>query len=85
MSDYLEFPIEAEFTDENEETATVFVHTKDNRLIVLRDVRGNPIIYKGILHIDNAYYDDLRVTSQFRVEDFSHLSYYIKSKDNKNG
>lgn len=85
MSDYLEFPIEAEYTDEGDETITVFVHTKDNRLLAFNDVRGNPIIYKGILHIDYAYTDGLRMTGQIRVEDFSHLSYYIKGKDNKNG
>lgn len=80
MSDYMEFPVEAEYTDENDETITVIVHTKDNRTLFFKDVKGNPIIYKGLLHIDNAYLEHIRVTSQIRVEDFSHLSYYHKGK-----
>lgn len=85
MSDYLEFLIEAEYTDEDDETINVIVHTKDNRTLFFKDVKGSPIIYRGLLHIDNAYVAGMRVTSQIRVEDFSHLSYYIKGKDNKNG
>lgn len=85
MSDYLEFFIEDEYTDSDEETITVIVHTKDNRTLFFKDVKGSPIIYRGLLHIDNAYIDNMRVTSQIRVEDFSHLSYYIKSKDKRNG
>lgn len=82
MSDYLEFPIEAEYTDEEDEKITVIVHTKDKRILFFKDVRSNPVIYKGILHIDNAYIDHMRVTSQIPVSDFSHLSYYHEGKKN---
>jgi hypothetical protein len=85
MSDYLEFVVENEYVDYEEEILTVMVHTKDNRTLLFKDVKGMPVIYKNLFHITHMYLEHMEVNSQVPVSDFSHLSYYITARKKTNG
>ena len=82
MSDYTEFMTENEYIDYEEEILTIIVHTKDNRNLFFKDVKGMPVIYKGLFHVTHMHADYLEVNTQVPASNFSHLSYYVRPRKN---
>jgi hypothetical protein len=82
MNDYMEFGI-MDYYDPDEETINVFVHTKDNRVLSFKNIKNDPTIYRGLLHIEHEYTDSFILSTQIPVSSFSHLSCYSVKKDKK--
>ena len=68
-----------DYIDEWEQEVTVYVHTKDKRLLAVHDVVSNPTLDTNTLHMEYMQYGK-RMNFVLPREDFSHIEYYYSDK-----
>ena len=79
MSDdgFLECGIPVEdYADQN---ITLYVHLKDETIITISHLAGDPSFYRGWLCIEHDLFGT-RTSSLVRESDFKYLSYHVKPK-----
>jgi hypothetical protein len=72
-NDFMEVPI-FKWLDEGT-TPTLYVHKKDEGLIVFIDLKSDPVFYEGWLTIQHQLFSRT-MTSLVRTDDVQYLSYY---------
>ena len=70
-----------DYIDEWEQEVTVYVHTKDKRMLAVHDVVSNPTISNNVLYIAFMQWGK-EMTFALPKDDFSHLEFYYKSRQN---
>lgn len=63
-----------DYIDTYEEKVHVYIHTKDNRFILVEDIVTNPVFDGQALHIDYMEWDS-RYTFVMLQDDFSYLKF----------
>lgn len=63
----------------DDEQVHLFIHTKDRRVLGLRDVLSNPVINYNAVYIDHMVLGK-RFTFAMAKEDFSHVEYYTEKR-----
>ena len=75
---FTEIPL-LDYIDIEEEQCDVYIHTKDKRMIVLKDIQSN-----GLLNDDGFYIDYMFLSRRMSVfvsrEDFSHIEYWYSPR-----
>ena len=68
-----------DYIDIYDEQVHLFIHTKDQRVLGLRDIRSNPVINHNVVYVDHMV---LGKTFTFALpkEDFSHMEYYTEKR-----
>ena len=75
---YVEIPV-VDYVDINEEQVHVFIHTKDQRVLGLRDAVSNLIISDGVVYIEHMALGQQFIFSMSK-DDFSHIEYYYSKR-----
>ena len=80
---FTEIPI-VDYIDTYDEQVHLFIHTKDQRVLGLRDVLSNLVISNGVVSVEHMALGQ-RFTFCMSQEDFSHVEYYYapRSFDSK--
>ena len=64
-----------------DEKVTIYIHTKDKRMIVLGDVCSNMSLDDMGVYVDHMLFGK-RMTCMIPREDFSHVEYYVSPREN---
>lgn len=76
---YTEFPL-IDYINIDEEKTTLYVYTKDKRIIVLHDVCSNMSIDDMGIYVDHMVFGK-RMTFMMVREDFSHVEYCVSPRE----
>lgn len=76
---YTELPL-VDYIELLDEKVTVYIHTKDKRMIVLHDVCSNMSLDDMGIYVDHMVLGK-RMTCMMPREDFSHVEYYISPRE----
>lgn len=76
---YVEIPL-IDYIDIDEEKTTLYVYTKDKRIIVLDDVCSNMSIDEWGVYVDHMLFGK-RMTFAMAREDFCHVEYYYGPRE----
>ena len=76
---YIELPL-IDYIEPLDEKVTIYIHTKDKRVIVLHDVRSNMSLDSDGVYVDHMLFGK-RMTFMMPREDFSHVEYYISPRE----
>ena len=71
---FTEIPL-IDYIDTYDEQVHLFIHTKDQRVLGLRDVISNLVISNGVVSVEHMAFEQ-RFTFAMSKEDFSHIEYY---------
>lgn len=71
---HTEIPI-VDYIDIYDEQVHLFIHTKDQRVIGIRDAVTNVVISHGVVSVEHMALGQ-RFTFAISKEDFSHIEYY---------
>lgn len=63
----------------DDEQVHLFIHTKDQRVLGLRDILSNPVINYNAVYVDHMVFGK-RFTFAMAKEDFSHVEYYTEKR-----
>jgi hypothetical protein len=69
-----------DYIDTYEEECDVYVHTKDKRIIAVKDVRSEGMLDEAGFYVDH-WYMGKRTSVFVPRDDFSHLEYIYKQRD----
>lgn len=75
---YTELPL-IDYIEPLDEKVTIYIYTKDKRIIVLEDVRSNMSLYSDGVHVHHMLFGK-RMTFMMPREDFSHVEYYTQPR-----
>ena len=75
----IEIPL-LDYVDTHDEKVVVYIHTKDSRILAVRDVRSNLIIDKQVVYIDYMQWGKT-MTLALPIEDFSHIEYCYEDRE----
>jgi hypothetical protein len=65
--------------DIHDEQVHLFIHTKDQRVLGLRDVVSNPVITYDVLYVDHLVLGK-RFTFAIDKDSYSHMEYYVEQR-----
>jgi len=70
-----------DYTDIEEEQCHIYVHTKDKRMLVFKDIQSNPYIDEIGFYVDYMFLSR-RMSVFIPREDFSHVEYWYSTREN---
>jgi hypothetical protein len=70
-----------DYTDIEEEQCHIYVHTKDKRMLVFKDIQSNPYIDEIGFYVDYIFLSR-RMSVFIPREDFSHVEYWYSTREN---
>jgi len=70
-----------DYIDIEEEQCDLYVHTKDTRMIVFKDIRSNGLLDDTGFYVDYMFLGK-RMSAFVPREDFSHVEYWYSTREN---